>query len=78
VVNLDVRRSGTVVARLMTEVDPRETGELRRLLLDAVRRDGRDESEVGMYELQIRTSDSDGSSFVLPSTRHRQYWEDGK
>jgi integrase len=66
-VNVEVRRSGTVIARLMTEIDPRNAGELRRLLLDAVRRDGHDEAEVGAYELTFHDAEGTFQTFVLPS-----------
>lgn len=67
-VNLEGRRRGTVIARLLTQIDTRNAGELRQLLLDAVRRDGQNESEVGAYEMTIDRSDGARTTFVLPSS----------
>ncbi|MGH3321327.1 MAG: WhiB family transcriptional regulator [Streptosporangiaceae bacterium] len=52
--DLTVTRRGAVVAELTGEADPKDPDELRRLLLAAVRRDGRDASQVAEYELQVR------------------------
>jgi len=52
--NLEVRRDGQTVSRLMAEADPRNAVELRRLLIDAVRRDGRPETTIGDYEMDLR------------------------
>jgi integrase/DNA-binding transcriptional regulator YhcF (GntR family) len=48
-----IRRLGTVVARFQAEADPGNPKELRRLLVDAVRRSGDNESEIGDYEMTV-------------------------
>jgi hypothetical protein len=48
-----IRRLGTVVARLQAEADPSNPKELRRLLVDAVRRSGDNESAIGDYEMTV-------------------------
>lgn len=52
--SLKVLRKGVTVADLTVEADPDDLGELRRLLLDAVKRDGRYERHIGEYEMQVR------------------------
>lgn len=52
--DLTVSRKGDVVAELRAEADPKDMDELRTLLVDAVRRDGRDEDQVADYEMQVR------------------------
>lgn len=52
--DLEVRRRGNVVSKFSAEADPKSPRELRQLLLDAVRRDGRDESQIAEYEMDIR------------------------
>jgi integrase len=51
---LEIRRHGESVSRLMAEADPRDPADLRRLLVDAVRRAGRSPDEIGDYEMDIR------------------------
>jgi integrase len=53
-VELIVRRKGYIVSKLATEADLEDDQQLRRLLVDVVRRDGRDESQIGDYEMEIR------------------------
>lgn len=52
--DLKVSRKGDVVAKLRAEADPKDMDELRTLLVDAVRRDGRGEEQVADYEMEIR------------------------
>lgn len=52
--DLVVRRRGRVVSELSTEADPRDGSDLRRLLVDAVKRDGRREDDIGDYEMDVR------------------------
>ncbi|MCA1704491.1 MAG: tyrosine-type recombinase/integrase, partial [Actinobacteria bacterium] len=52
--DLEVRRRGKVVSKFSAEADPRSPRELRQLLLDAVRRDGRDQSGIAEYEMDVR------------------------
>lgn len=52
--NLEVRRHGRIVATVSAEADPTNPSDLRQLLIDAIRRDGRDESEIANYEMEIR------------------------
>ncbi|MGH3977664.1 MAG: tyrosine-type recombinase/integrase [Pseudonocardiaceae bacterium] len=54
--DLEVRRQGRVVKRLTAEADPKDARQLRQVLVDAVRRDGRDESQIADYEMDIRYS----------------------
>lgn len=52
--DLKVIRKGYSVAELRAEADPMDMDELRELLVDAVKRDGRDEDQVADYEMQVR------------------------
>ncbi|HKR48028.1 MAG TPA: tyrosine-type recombinase/integrase [Pseudonocardiaceae bacterium] len=52
--DLEVRWLGSVVKKLTAEADPKDACELRQLLVDAIRREGRSESEVANYEMDIR------------------------
>lgn len=52
--DLEVRRKGLVVSKLTAEADPTNGAKLRQLLLDAVRRDGRNELDIGQYEMNVR------------------------
>lgn len=52
--DLEVRRRGRVVATVTAEADPKNGANLRQLLVEAIRRDGRDESEIADYEMEIR------------------------
>lgn len=53
----EVRRLGEWVRTFTAEADPADPGQLRRLLAAAVRRDGRDASEILDYEMDVRRSD---------------------
>lgn len=54
--DLRVLRKGRVVAELRAEVDPKDVKQLRTLLEDVVRRDGRDRDQIVDYEMQVRLS----------------------
>ena len=60
--DLEVRRKGRTVAKLRAEADLRDADDLKRLLEDAVRRDGGAPADVGDYEMDIREADE---RFVL-------------
>ncbi len=67
--SLEVRRRGQIVSRLMTEADPTNATELRRLLAGVVRRAGHREDEIDDYEMDLR--DAGGcllGTFVSTST----------
>jgi integrase/DNA-binding transcriptional regulator YhcF (GntR family) len=68
-VDLEIRRLGETVTRLSTVVDPADAGALRKLLGDAVRRDGRGASALGDYEMVVRYSGERGvvATFVATS-----------
>jgi integrase len=52
--DLEVRRRGRVVATVTAEADPKNAAHLRQLLVEAIRRDGREESEISDYEMDVR------------------------
>ncbi|MGI8797838.1 MAG: tyrosine-type recombinase/integrase [Pseudonocardia sp.] len=54
--DLVVRHRGQVVGNLTAEANPKSASELRQLLVDAIRRAGRQESEIGDYEMAIAYS----------------------
>ncbi|MGH4011957.1 MAG: tyrosine-type recombinase/integrase [Pseudonocardiaceae bacterium] len=54
--DLEVRWQGTIVKKLTAEADPKDANGLRQLLVDAIRRHGRDESQIADYEMDIRYS----------------------
>jgi DNA-binding FadR family transcriptional regulator len=51
--DFEVRRRGRVVATVTAEADPKNAADLRQLLVEAIRRDGREESEIADYEMEI-------------------------
>ena len=54
--DLEVRWRGTIVKKLTAEADPKDANGLRQLLVDAIRRHGRDESQIADYEMDLRYS----------------------
>ncbi len=52
--DLEVWWRGTIVKKLTAEADPKDANGLRQLLVDAIRRHGRDESQIAEYEMEIR------------------------
>lgn len=56
--NLELRHTGRTVARLMTQADPTNFADLRRLMLDAARRHGGADAAIGSYEMDVRDSAS--------------------
>lgn len=52
--DLRVYRKGTRIAELRAEADPTDTATLRKLLLDAVRRDRKHDDQIGEYKMEIR------------------------
>jgi hypothetical protein len=52
--DLRVYRKGTRVAELRAEADPKDTQELRKLLLDAVRRDRKRDDQIGEYKMEVQ------------------------
>jgi hypothetical protein len=53
------------MAKLTAEADPRSAEDLRRLLLGAIRRAGRDEMTIEDYEMDLRHGDRLLSTFVV-------------
>ena len=51
--DLVVKRRGHIVAEVSAESDPDDASELQRLLIDALRRDGRDESELSDFTMEV-------------------------
>ena len=60
--DLEIRRLGQIAKKITTEADPRDVRELRQVLIDAIKRDGQDESRIAEYDMDIRYS---GRSEVL-------------
>jgi hypothetical protein len=56
-VDLEIRHRGGVFRTLSAEADPRSPDDLYQLLAGAIRRAGRDESEIGDYEMDVRIGD---------------------
>lgn len=67
--DLEVRKKGRVVAKLRADADPRDPDDLKRLLKDAVRRDGGAPSDIGEYEMDILEADDSAviATFVASS-----------
>lgn len=63
--DLEIRHLGQVMAKLTAEADPRSAEDLRRLLLGAIRRAGRDEAEIENYEMDVCQGDRVLSTFVV-------------
>jgi site-specific recombinase XerD/DNA-binding transcriptional regulator YhcF (GntR family) len=63
--DLEIRRTGQVVARLAAEADPRNADDLRRLLVGSIRRRGGDTSDMADYEMDIRNGDQLLTTFVV-------------
>jgi DNA-binding FadR family transcriptional regulator len=66
---LEIRHRGQPFRRLTTRADPRDADVLRRLLAGALRRAGRDESEIADYEMDIRVGDQLITTFVDAGSR---------
>lgn len=56
---LEISRNGVSTGRLVTNADPMDFDELRRLLMEFLRRKGHDESLVGEFEMDVRVLGSD-------------------
>lgn len=54
--DLEIRRLGQTVKKITTDADLRDAHELRQVLVDAIKRDGGDESQIAEYEMDIRYS----------------------
>lgn len=52
--DLEIRRLGRLVKKLTAQADPTDPHELRQLLVEAIKRDGQDESQIAEYEMDIR------------------------
>lgn len=52
--DLEVLHRGSTIRKVRAEADPNSAADLRRLLVDAVKRNGGDESEIGDYEMNVR------------------------
>lgn len=63
--DLEIRHLGQVMATLTAEADARSPEDLRRLLLGAIRRAGRNEAEIEDYERGVRHGGRLLSTFVL-------------
>jgi lysozyme family protein len=61
---LEIRHRGATFRRLSARADPRSADALHRLLAGALRRAGRDESEIGDYEMDVRIGDRLVTTFV--------------
>ncbi len=70
--DLEVRRLGQPVNAFRAEADPNDTSELRQLLLDAVRRSGGNEAEIGDYELVVRYAGERGIAATFVATAPRR------
>lgn len=51
--DLKLWRHGYVMSEVTAEADPKDSDELHQLLLEAVERDGRDETQLGDYQLEV-------------------------
>jgi DNA-binding transcriptional regulator YhcF (GntR family) len=56
---LEIKRNGAVAGRFVTTADPMDFDELRRLLVEFLRRKGHDELRVGEFEMDVRVLGSD-------------------
>jgi DNA-binding GntR family transcriptional regulator len=63
--DLVIRRTGQVVARLTAEADLRSADDLRRLLAGSIRRSGGDTSDIADYEMEVRNGDQLLTTFVV-------------
>jgi integrase len=63
--DLEIRHRGAIFRRLSAEADPRDADVLRRLLIGALRRAGREDSNVADYEMDIRVGDQLVTTFVV-------------
>lgn len=55
--DLEVVHLGHVIRAVRAEADPNSPGDLRRLLVGAIRRNGHTESELDQYEMNVRNAD---------------------
>jgi integrase len=52
--DFEIVHQSAIVRKIRTDADPNDPADLRQILIDAVLRLGRNESEIGLYELNIR------------------------
>jgi hypothetical protein len=71
-VDLRIHRDGQQIEEVFTSVDVKDSVRLRRLLVDAARRDGRGLDEVWRYRMEIRDRDTGTTLgyFVVASSRY--------
>jgi DNA-binding transcriptional regulator YhcF (GntR family) len=62
--DLTIRYRGQNFRRLSARADPRDPDVLHRLLAGALRRAGRDEAEIGDYEMDVQIGDHLVTTFV--------------
>lgn len=66
---VEIRRLGQVVKTLSVEADPADAGELRQVLVDAIKREGQDESQIAWYEMDIRHIGDPAVMFTFAATK---------
>ncbi|TWF76906.1 hypothetical protein FHX44_112804 [Pseudonocardia hierapolitana] len=64
-----VRHRGQVVARFSAAADPLSAGDLRQLLVDAIRRRGTDDADITDYEMEMRPAGEDVLITTFVATR---------
>ena len=72
--DLVVLRHGQVLSKFSAAADPRSAEDLRRLLVDAVRRRGGFDAQIVDYEMELRRAGDDAliTTFVTSSSSARQ------
>jgi hypothetical protein len=55
---LTIRHKGWKFADVTIQADPKTPDELRKALLDAIRRDGWDEGRIGEFDMDVRRQGS--------------------
>lgn len=67
--DLEVIQLGKTVRKVRAEADPASASDLRQLLLDAVRRNGGQPSEIGEYEMNVHYAGERGLITTFVATR---------
>ena len=65
---LTIRRKGWKFAEVTAKADPKDADELRRVLVDAIQREGFDENRIDEFEMDVRYAGTRGKLLTYAAT----------
>ena len=65
---LTIRRKGWKFAEVAAKADPKDADELRRVLVDAIQREGFDENRIDEFEMDVRYAGTRGKLLTYAAT----------